>query len=1377
MGGKSSTSTQQVTIPPEVLARYNAIMDKSGEIAGHGFQQYSTNPNAFVEQINPEQMMGINATNQYAQSAQPYYQQANSTLGNAYANAQPLNRMAEYGTANSAQTLSPNQINQFYSPYMQNVASSTEALVNQQNQQAMAGQMGNAINQGAFGGDRAGIAAANLNQQQMMAGANIYAGLQNAGYNNALSAAQQQQQIGLQGARQLADIGNLQYQQGANTAQEYGALGTGAQSSALQGAQAQIGAGTLQQQTGQAGKSALYNQFEQQQAFPFQVQQWLANMALGMGTATGSTTTTTQPGGFGSDERLKEDIRPIGKTFDGQTIHQYKYKDDPRTQIGLIAQEVEHHHPDAVGLAGGYKTVDYGKATDHSADRGHFYSGGLVPNSMGGHVHLESQGENFAYGGSPTVPGITPSDMAAILQSQQGMYAPFAQSGLYGAKGGSDPYGAPAGHVPSATIPVSHLAVAGPLTKQPTTLETMQGVAGLGSAGTNIWKNIEEAKAAEAKKIANTPPPVITKQDDNLEGTDRAARGGVIGKNYASGGMPYQNSSDPTGGVAPAAAPSPAKLDIPDSPMQDNSSLKTAGSLPNKPSALQNASSVAGIAGTGLQAAKAAGLLGSAAGAAGTAGAIGGLGAGMGAVGAGAAGASELLPLLMLASRGGVAGGRHGYAGGGNPSDGFSFDFDPNHNYFQDAIEKPKTILDTPAAATKTILDTPAAATETSLAGDTTEAMLRRAAANRARTGLAGASLETAGTGAGAEAGAVAGAGAGESTGLLAGGSEGLGARILNLAPRTLGAIGTVGKYAASAPAQGALLMAHSPDTVSQTEEEKVLSKYRSPQHNLNKDGSQIIPTKTPTVAPKHNVVKTAGVAPSPSVSTNDPTNGVGAFSPQVAEGQPTTVEGLGATNKVANTPAMESGATLADATKMPVASAPSTDKAGSATTPNAATAALKVAAAAKAKEPSKSGESSYHWWTDPSIMVPAASGIAGFLTAPTRSLGVALGSGLGAAAQSYLPSQEALASVQKAQQETELYRQQAKQVGITSLAELNSMAKIGGYILQPDPNGKYKTPDGSTYSLVPKTSMISRQPSTTPATPQTSGITDANGAQVPIAQPTTAQPKYIGRNGMDMIVGPNGDNIASTNYLTVADANPDVAKASQELIEKTKQDAASARTDLQNTSRWESSIGANLSGPLKPGALQPLRQTAINTYNSVIDTFITDPEKAKQLYFNPEGLTQAQIAEKLSTGTAALAEAGAGQRSFGALKAFLMSTPNQSMNREAALNLIADMHMHNQMRIDKANYLDEIESENVKRGGLPRSYLASDAIGAFGKDHNALSYESERNQIYRLISDPRYPRINAILQGTDENKRQQMLKYIDHAYSPNLSRYFTGGV
>jgi hypothetical protein len=416
LGGKTATSQQSVSVPPQVLAQYSSVNAQAEQTASNPFQTYS---GQFVAPVNAEQTSGIAGTNAAANEAQPYYGAATGVLGASQAATNPVNEAAEYGTAASSSPLTGQQINQYLSPYLGDVLGSTEQIQNQENQQAQAGQLGDAITSGAFGGDRTGIAAANLQQQEDLANANVISGIANTGYQSALSTAQGQQQIGLAGAQQLANIGSTAYGEGANTASELGSLGSGAQSAGLSGAQAQIAAGTVQQQTQQAQDTAEYNQFLQQQSYPFQVDQFLANIAEGTGALSGSTTTTTQPGGFFSDERLKEDMEVIGKTFDGQPIYRYKMKGDPREQIGLSAQKVEKKHPDAVGLAGGYRFVDYGKATEAAANRGRFYSGGVAGPCM-------HERKAFAYGGAPDG---SDGGLGAVLAAQQNMYShPAAQA-------------------------------------------------------------------------------------------------------------------------------------------------------------------------------------------------------------------------------------------------------------------------------------------------------------------------------------------------------------------------------------------------------------------------------------------------------------------------------------------------------------------------------------------------------------------------------------------------------------------------------------------------------------------------------------------------------------------------------------------------------------------------------------------------------------------------------------------------------------------------------------------------------------------------------------------------------------------------------------
>ena len=375
MGGKTSTSTQSVSIPPEVLARYNAVNTRAEETAQRPFQQYSSDPNAFVAPLSQTQQAGIAGTNAAAGAAQPYYQAA---TGMAMQGAGPTN----------VGQLTGKDIGYYMNPFVENVAQPTSQLLRQQQEQQMSGQTGNAIRAGAFGGDRAGIAAANLAGQQSLAFANAINPLYSQAYQQGLGTAQQQQGFNL--GQQQANL-----QRAGQGAQAIAGLGAGAQQAALQGAAAQMQAGQQQQQTEQAGKQALYNQFLQQQGYPFQVAQFLANIAMGTGALSGSTTTTTQPTSFFSDRRLKHDIHRIGETDDGLPIYKFKYKGDPaeQTHIGFMAQDVEKKKPEAVGLAGGYKTVDYDRATRAS--------GGLVPSSMGGIVYEDYAGEGFADGGMP----------------------------------------------------------------------------------------------------------------------------------------------------------------------------------------------------------------------------------------------------------------------------------------------------------------------------------------------------------------------------------------------------------------------------------------------------------------------------------------------------------------------------------------------------------------------------------------------------------------------------------------------------------------------------------------------------------------------------------------------------------------------------------------------------------------------------------------------------------------------------------------------------------------------------------------------------------------------------------------------------------------
>lgn len=64
-----------------------------------------------------------------------------------------------------------------------------------------------------------------------------------------------------------------------------------------------------------------------------------------------------------SDERAKTDKEKIGETEDGLGIYKYRYKGSPKTEVGLMAQEVAKSKPGAVAKRpDGLMAVNYEKA-------------------------------------------------------------------------------------------------------------------------------------------------------------------------------------------------------------------------------------------------------------------------------------------------------------------------------------------------------------------------------------------------------------------------------------------------------------------------------------------------------------------------------------------------------------------------------------------------------------------------------------------------------------------------------------------------------------------------------------------------------------------------------------------------------------------------------------------------------------------------------------------------------------------------------------------------------------------------------------------------------------------------------------------------------
>ena len=102
-----------------------------------------------------------------------------------------------------------------------------------------------------------------------------------------------------------------------------------------------------------------WNAFDANMA-KYNAQQAGANNLMSGMFGLGSAAITAAP--FFSDERLKEDIEPIGELPGGTMAYEYTYKGDPSgtRHAGVMAQELERTQPSAVLThPSGYKMVDY----------------------------------------------------------------------------------------------------------------------------------------------------------------------------------------------------------------------------------------------------------------------------------------------------------------------------------------------------------------------------------------------------------------------------------------------------------------------------------------------------------------------------------------------------------------------------------------------------------------------------------------------------------------------------------------------------------------------------------------------------------------------------------------------------------------------------------------------------------------------------------------------------------------------------------------------------------------------------------------------------------------------------------------------------------
>ena len=246
-GGGGSTSGTQVNIAreaPEVESRKLALYDQAAQLAS-----------------SPVALPGIQVAPTTALEQSAFQQAGQTGVGAATVGA-------GIGAALPA-TQAPN-ISSFFNPYESYVTDE----INRQAQMAQNQLSANAVQAGAFGGGRQGIAQAELERARLGSIGQARA----QGFQTALGAAQQQQATGLQAGQLLGALGAQQQQMG------------------LADIQSQLQAGAVQRGIGQTGLEAA-RQTQLQRAYePFQRIEFLKGIMTNLPSTQSSITATTAPG-------------------------------------------------------------------------------------------------------------------------------------------------------------------------------------------------------------------------------------------------------------------------------------------------------------------------------------------------------------------------------------------------------------------------------------------------------------------------------------------------------------------------------------------------------------------------------------------------------------------------------------------------------------------------------------------------------------------------------------------------------------------------------------------------------------------------------------------------------------------------------------------------------------------------------------------------------------------------------------------------------------------------------------------------------------------------------------------------------------------------
>lgn len=321
--GSSNNTSTSTTSPTWGTEYLRDLVSRADDVSRQPFQPYYGET---VAPLSDQQNMSIWQLGQMFGQGVPFFNSASGSYGQSanaanaaeFAASPYMINASNYLNAGAMPMTQANfssaSLEGLMNPYRESVIDSTMKVLDENNQAQANRLAGRSISGGSFGGDRSGVAQAELARQQNLGRDQTIAGLNSSMFDNA-----QKLQFGildsnakraLQAANTEGSLGQLALSSKMQPAEMYAriaagqaGLGSTYQNSLIKGATAGLQAGTIEQNVRQAFNNSAYQQFMRGESYPRDQLSWLAGILNGA-TGQSRTTTTESPGPSGTSQAI-----------------------------------------------------------------------------------------------------------------------------------------------------------------------------------------------------------------------------------------------------------------------------------------------------------------------------------------------------------------------------------------------------------------------------------------------------------------------------------------------------------------------------------------------------------------------------------------------------------------------------------------------------------------------------------------------------------------------------------------------------------------------------------------------------------------------------------------------------------------------------------------------------------------------------------------------------------------------------------------------------------------------------------------------------------------------------------------------------------------